>query len=107
MVITDCQQPLGYIDVAGDCDDNNIGASPDATEVCDGLDNDCDALVDEGVQSTFYRDADADTWGDSATTTTGCSAPAGFVAVSGDCNDGDRTQNPGMVEAPAPPTICW
>ena len=36
-----------------DCDDTHAETYPDAPEVCDGMDNDCDALVDEGVRSPF------------------------------------------------------
>jgi len=32
-----------------DCDDNNNDVHPGATEVCDGLDNNCNGLVDEGI----------------------------------------------------------
>ena len=37
-----CEQPEGYVAIAGDCDDTAADANPDGTEVCgDGLDNDC------------------------------------------------------------------
>jgi len=37
-----CALPEGYVEVAGDCDDGDTGAHPDAEEICgDGVDNDC------------------------------------------------------------------
>ena len=39
---------------ADDCDDTNAAVGPTAEEVCDGLDNDCDGEVDEGVLTTVY-----------------------------------------------------
>jgi len=39
----------GYTDAQGDCDDGNEDIHPGAFDVCDdGIDNDCDGLVDEG-----------------------------------------------------------
>jgi len=42
----------GYDDIAcggDDCDDNDMDINPGAAELHDGLDQDCDGLVDEGV----------------------------------------------------------
>lgn len=37
---------------SGDCDDNDPVVYPNATDVCDGKDNDCDGTVDEGGNGT-------------------------------------------------------
>ena len=43
-----CDPPEGYAQIYGDCDDNDTEVHPDATEICDGIDNNCDDLTDEG-----------------------------------------------------------
>ena len=40
--------PAGYVSVGGDCDDGSAAARPGGTEICDGLDNDCDGSFEEG-----------------------------------------------------------
>jgi len=85
----------------GDCDDDDILISPAATEVCDGVDNDCDGGVDDttvGGEVTSYADADSDTYGDPAVSVTQCGVPAGYVADNTDCNDADPTAYPGATE---------
>ena len=43
-----CSQPLGYVAMAGDCDDLNPSVHPGAIETCNGHDDDCNGLVDDG-----------------------------------------------------------
>ncbi|WP_173179852.1 MopE-related protein [Desulfosarcina ovata] len=87
----------GYV-LADDCDDTDAAVNPEATEVCDGIDNNCDGQIDEGVTTTFYLDADGDGFGDEAAPTEACEAPTGYVAVAGDCDDTDAAINPGATE---------
>lgn len=67
------------------------------TEICDGVDNDCDGVVDEEAADAqlVYVDGDGDGYGDDATGTMGCAAPGGYVAVGGDCEDSNPAVNPG------------
>ncbi len=44
--------PVGYSAFSTDCNDSNAAINPGATEICDGVDNDCDATIDEGLTDT-------------------------------------------------------
>ncbi|MBK8820415.1 MAG: putative metal-binding motif-containing protein [Saprospiraceae bacterium] len=72
--------------------------NPGATEICNGLDDDCDGDIDEGVQNTYYADTDNDGYGDASVTTMACSPPNGYVADNTDCNDNNVLVNPGATE---------
>ncbi len=76
----DLSCPAGWAD---DCDDGDPGAFPGAPEQCNGLDDDCDGRVDEGV----WSDADGDGF-------TPCGGPSGEP----DCNDLDPEIHPGADE---------
>ncbi|MCU0382412.1 MAG: putative metal-binding motif-containing protein, partial [Chitinophagaceae bacterium] len=93
-----CAAPQGYVSNSTDCDDSKANVHPGATEICDGLDNDCDGDIDEGVKLTFYRDSDGDGYGNLAITTLACTVPAGYVSNSTDCNDQVASIYPGATE---------
>lgn len=61
---------------AVDCDDNVPVINPGASERCNGFDDNCDGLVDEGF------DSDGD----------------GYTICGGDCRDSDSQINPDAVE---------
>lgn len=42
-----CVPPTGYVQNAGDCDDTNPAVNPGATEVCDGVDQNCNSVPDD------------------------------------------------------------
>jgi hypothetical protein len=66
----------GVATCEGDCDDANNTINPSATEVCNGLDDDCDGTIDDGF------DSDGD----------------GFTTCAGDCDDSNGAINPDAPE---------
>ncbi len=96
-----CAQPSGSASNDLDCDDGNPGAYPEATELCDGADNDCDGTVDEddaADAATWYADDDGDGFGDASSSTTACAAPSGYVSDATDCDDSDPAIHPSADE---------
>jgi hypothetical protein len=86
-----------------DCNDINEAIRPSAVEVCDGIDNDCDGLIDDndpGItgQGTWYADTDTDTYGDANSTTLACYQPEGYVPDNTDCNDSSAAIHPDALE---------
>ncbi|MCB9777299.1 MAG: FG-GAP repeat protein [Alphaproteobacteria bacterium] len=84
-----------------DCNDYDPAINPDATEVCDGVDNDCNGIADvnDAVDTrTYYKDGDGDGYGDPSSEIATCSRPPGFVEDGTDCADDDPTTNPGAPE---------
>ena len=87
----------------GDCDDHDAAVHPWATEVCDGVDDDCDGLVDDDDPDVAYAgacfpDADADGYGLLPAAFTACDCGAGFGPEPGDCDDSDAGVHPGAEE---------
>lgn len=92
-------QPTGYVADNTDCDDGDLNINPNATEICDGIDNDCDGQIDEGLLTTFYADSDSDGFGNISSTVQACTtAPTGYVANNSDCDDNNANIYPGASE---------
>ncbi len=82
-----------------DCDDGDAGVNPDADEICDGVDNNCNGSVDEGLVLPWYADADGDLYGDEEATVEACNQPEGFVNNMDDCDDSNEMVHPLALEA--------
>lgn len=89
-----CEQPSGYVPQGTDCDDTQSSVYPSAEEVCDGLDNDCNEEIDEGLDSTYFADADGDGFGDDNNLIEGCILQEGISTIGGDCDDSDPSISP-------------
>ncbi len=82
-----------------DCDDARPNVHPGLPEACDGVDNDCNRMIDDGVMRVFFRDADGDGFGDAMSPTMGgCTVPVGYVENGRDCDDTEQARNPGAPE---------
>ena len=102
---TACEEPSGYVSDDTDCDDSDPDINPGAIEICNGVDDDCDGDIDTDDSSldtttagTYYADDDGDGYGDADDSTTTCEPPSGYVTDDTDCDDTDRSINPGAEE---------
>jgi len=77
-------QPAGYVTNSDDCNDQDASLNS-----LNSLGN----CAPEPTTSTYFRDADGDTYGDITQTTQATSQPAGYVTNSDDCDDTDSTLN--------------
>jgi len=99
--VCDETPPQGYVIDNTDCNDNEALSNPSTAEVCDGIDNDCNGLIDDDLPIfVYYRDFDADGYGDPDFVIEVCDSapPVNFVANGQDCNDNNPNINPGADE---------
>ena len=97
-----CSLPTGYSTSKRDCDESSAAVHPDADEICDGIDNDCDTHIDEYTAIdafSWHPDRDGDGYGDAESVVLGCEAPPDHVLDGGDCDDIDPGVNPEARES--------
>lgn len=87
--LASCNPLAGRASRFGDCDDTNNAIHPEVTEYCDGLDNDCDGVVDEGASVYCRLDNALSTCTQGACRVFSCTA--GFVDADGDAENGCET----------------
>jgi len=95
---TACGPGEGFVSNGNDCDDTRADVWPGNPESCDGVDNDCNGAVDDGVGTTVWDDADGDGFGDPAAPAVACAPGPGTAGNAQDCDDGDAAVNPAAAE---------
>lgn len=90
-------KPAGYVSNDLDCNDRDAGDNPQAEEVMDNRDNDCDGSVDETAAS-YYPDVDGDGFGAASGSIESSVPVPGYVQDSGDCDDNNSSIFPGARE---------
>ncbi len=91
----------GWTEADGDCDDQVGTTHPEADETCNGIDDDCNDLVDDGAVDEFEwtLDEDNDGYGKDSTAQMACTAPTpSYVTQGGDCDDNRADVHPGATE---------
>lgn len=100
-----CERPQGYAakGTRPDCDDSQREVNPDTAEACNGIDDNCDGVIDEGLSTRelFVRDEDGDGYPELDGGVLACMAPPGTVRAAGalaDCAPYEASRHPDAGE---------
>ncbi len=100
VLITCFAEPMpGYSRDSTDCDDRNEFINLNYKEICDNLDNDCNGIVDDNIDTyTYYIDSDNDGFGNPTLPFDTCAISLIMEGISNNNNDCDDT-NPDINPA--------
>jgi hypothetical protein len=93
--------PTNYSIISGDCDDLYSNINPNANELCNGIDDNCNNEIDDNlVLYTFYVDNDNDGYGDAEFRIDTCDVniPFGYSSNNTDCDDNNSNINENVLE---------
>jgi hypothetical protein len=88
-----------------DCDDAAPGVNPGSPEVCNGIDDNCNGAVDEGLTQALYPDADLDGFGAAGSASQARCPMAGLSPVATDCDDTNPQLLPGSIRCGMNPQL--
>jgi choice-of-anchor B domain-containing protein len=92
-----CGVGPGYSMLGGDCDDANPDVHPGLEDPCDGVNNDCDQMIDEDGQAvTFFVDIDGDGHAGMVPFSS-CNYPPIWYLFGDDCDDLNQFLYPGAA----------
>ncbi|MEN9581049.1 MAG: hypothetical protein RJA70_4058 [Pseudomonadota bacterium] len=84
-----------------DCEDGDPVRNPNAVELCNFKDDNCDGKIDEGLNTAaLYPDLDGDGHGavSGSTSEIGCPPVVGWATTFDDCDDENATASPSSPE---------
>jgi hypothetical protein len=103
-----CAPLPNYVLDCGDCDDAEVDINPTEPEVCDGDDQNCDGVADDGLIFTqYYADTDLDGFGDVGEVAVDCQPVPGYILDSTDCDDSNAETYPGTAPNESDPSACY
>ena len=99
--LAQCLAPIDRVSNNDDCDDQDEDINPDAAEICDGIDQNCNGVNDDNAIDgvLWYADNDDDGYGDPIDSLVTCLPPVGYTANDDDCDDSNDATYPGAPEA--------
>lgn len=80
-----------------DCDDSDPLVHPQAVEICNEVDDNCNGEIDEGAEVDWYLDLDGDGYGTEFLEGS-CDSIPNAAQRDGDCNDEDPQVHPNSLE---------
>ena len=94
-----CNGSPGFVKDNSDCDDNNAAINPIALEICNKIDDNCNAIIDDGLTYfNQYADKDGDGFGDISIYISDCKLNVGYSEDNTDCDDNNLLVNANALE---------